>query len=416
MNEFDFAKKISALGGTVYLVGGAVRDKFRGVQAHDKDFCICGLTEKTFSENFPDALKFGKSFPVYSIKIDGKMCEVAFARTEKKIGAGYRGFKVSFDKNISIEEDLFRRDTTINAMAIKILSGELIDPFGGQKDVEQKKIRAVSKHFVEDPVRALRAARQSAQFNFEITEETLTAMNLCSFELEQEPGERIFNELENALKTDKPSIFFRSLDKADLLKIIFPEIFQLKGKIQPTAFHPEGDAYEHSLQILDEVASVNKKPEIRFAALVHDIGKGTTPLEMLPHHYQHEKRGLKVLEKFCRRIPLPNTWKKIAAFVIKEHMRAPLLTKPGKIVELLLNLHKSKISVEDFKDCIRADHKGLPPYLEQAEFFLSELLKVGGKDAPTELTGEATGKWILDERIRKFVRLVDNLDNKSGGL
>lgn len=405
MTELEFAEKIAELGGAAYLVGGAVRDKFRGVTAHDKDYCICGLTEETFSKNFPNALKFGKSFPVYSVEIDKKFCEVAFARTEKKIGAGYRGFSVNFDKNISIEDDLFRRDTTINAMAIKILTGEIIDPFGGKNDVAEKKIRAVSKHFVDDPVRALRAARQSAQFNFEITAETLQAMNFCALELSQEPGERIFTELENALKTDKPSIFFRSLDRANLLKIIFPEIFQLKGKIQPKNFHPEGDAYEHSLQILDKVAAVNKKPVVRFAALVHDIGKGITPTEMLPHHYLHEKRGLKVFENMSKKIPLPNDWKKIAAFVISEHMRAPLLSKAGKIVGLLLKIHKSKISIDDFNDIIRADHNGLPDYLERAKFFLEEILQVSGKNAPPELSGAEIGKWILQEQIKIFVQL-----------
>ncbi len=146
MTEIEFATKISDSGGKAYLVGGAVRDKIRGVTAHDKDYCITGLTENQIAKIFPDAQKFGKSFPVYSINIDGKNCEVALARTEKKIGTGYRGFKVKFDPSITIEQDLFRRDTTINAMAIDILSGELIDPFGGKIDVENKKIRAVSKH------------------------------------------------------------------------------------------------------------------------------------------------------------------------------------------------------------------------------------------------------------------------------
>ena len=151
MTELEFAKKIDELGGTAYLVGGAVRDEIRQVKAHDRDYCITGLDEKTFAENFPHAAKFGKSFPVYSVLIDDKFCEIAFARTEKKIGTGYRGFAVNFDKNVTIEEDLFRRDTTINAMAKKILTAELIDPFGGEKDVAEKKIRAVSKHFTEDP-------------------------------------------------------------------------------------------------------------------------------------------------------------------------------------------------------------------------------------------------------------------------
>ena len=406
MTELEFAKKIDELGGTAYLVGGAVRDEIRQVTAHDRDYCITGLDEKTFAENFPHAAKFGKSFPVYSVLIDDKFCEIAFARTEKKIGTGYRGFAVNFDKNVTIEEDLFRRDTTINAMAKKILTAELIDPFGGEKDVAEKKIRAVSKHFTEDPVRALRAARQAAQFDFEITLETLLAMNSCAKEISAEPRERIFAELENALKTDKPSKFFRSLESANLLSITFPELYQLRGKIQPTAFHPEGDAYEHSLNILDAVAKINFKPEIRFAALVHDIGKGTTPPEMLPHHYNHEKRGVEVFLQMCSHLPMPTDWKKIAEFVIVEHMRAPMFTKAGKITDFLMRLHSAKISVSDFNDIIRADHHGLPIYLEKAEFLISELLKVSGKDAPPELQGKEIGEWIFQERIRRFVKLL----------
>lgn len=405
MTELDFAKKVHELGGKAYLVGGAVRDKFRGVEAHDKDYCVTGVEEKIFVKAFPNAAKFGKSFPVYSIEINGKFCEVAFARTEKKVGTGYRGFEVLFSPNVTIEQDLFRRDTTINAMAIELLSGSVVDPYGGREDVLNKKIRAVSKHFTDDPVRALRAARQAAQFNFEICAETLAAMKLCGEELAQEPAERIFDELETALKTDKPSIFFRSLERADLLEIIFPEIFQLRGKIQLTFFHPEGDAYEHTLKIVDEVAEVNPKPMVRFAALMHDIGKGTTPPEMLPHHYRHEQRGLEVLEKMNRRMKLPKEWKKSAAFVIREHMRAPRLEKPGKIVDLLLKLNGLKLGVKDFCDIIRADNHGLPPYLEHAQKIIDELLKIGGKDAPPELKGSQVGQWIQAARIRHFVEL-----------
>lgn len=400
MTESDFAKKINEIGGTAYLVGGAVRDIFRNVPAHDKDYCITGIDDATFTENFPKALKFGKSFPVYSVTIDGKSCEVALARTEKKIGTGYHGFKVNFNPAIKIEEDLYRRDTTINAMAFDILRTELIDPFGGRADVENKKIRAVSKHFTEDPVRALRAARQSAQFDFEITPETLQAMQLCAFELKNEPGERIFAELKNALKTDKPSIFFRNLERAGILEVTFPEIANLRGKTQPVTFHPEGDAYEHTLKIVDEVASVNSKPEIRFAALAHDLGKGTTPIEKLPHHYRHETRGLDVLEELNERIHLPTDWKKISEFVISQHMRAAVLTKNSKIVDFLINLHKSKISVDDFNDIINFDNHGLPPYLANAKIIIDKLLKVTGKNAPPELQGAEIGDWIRKERIK----------------
>jgi len=410
MTEFDFAKKIFELGGRAYLVGGAVRDKFRGVPAHDRDYCVTGVDEKIFSAAFPDAAKFGKSFPVYSVEIDGEFCEVAFARTERKVGTGYRGFEILFAPDVTIEQDLFRRDTTINAMAIEILTGELVDPFGGRADVLGKKIRAVSEHFTDDPVRALRAARQSAQFGFEICPQTIAAMKSCGTELSAEPAERIFDELETALATDRPSIFFRSLQRADLLEIIFPEIFQLRGKIHPAAFHPEGDAYEHTLAIVDAVAAANPKPVVRFAALMHDIGKGLTPPEMLPHHYQHEQRGLVVLNEMNRRIHLPSDWKKSAAFVIREHMRAPQLSKPGKIVSLLLNLNSLKISVEDFCDIIRADNHGLPFYLERAREIIGELLKIRGKDAPPDLTGKAVGQWIFDERVRRFVELYRRID------
>ncbi|MBE8955152.1 MAG: HD domain-containing protein [Quinella sp. 2Q5] len=409
MTELDFAKKIHELGGRAYLVGGAVRDKFRGVRAHDRDYCVTGVDEKIFADAFP-AAKFGKSFPVYSVEIDNAFCEVAFARTERKVGSGYRGFEILFAPDVTIEQDLYRRDTTINAMAVDILTGELVDPFGGRADVLGKKIRAVSQHFTDDPVRALRAARQAAQFGFDICPETLEAMRRCSGELAAEPTERIFDELETALKTVRPSIFFRSLERAGLLKITFPEIFDLRGKVQPTAFHPEGDAYEHTLAIVDEVAAANPKPVVRFAALMHDIGKGTTPAHMLPHHYKHERRGLEVLSRMNRRMRLPADWKKSAAFVIREHMRAPRLVKPGKIVELLMNLNGLKISVDDFCDIIRADNHGLPPYLMHARQIIDELLKIRGTDAPPDLTGKDVGRWLREERTRRFVEIYRRTD------
>lgn len=411
MTEFDFAKKIHELGGRAYLVGGAVRDKFRGISAHDRDYCVTGIAQENFAAAFPNATKFGKSFPVYSVEIDDARCEVAFARTERKVGTGYRGFEILFAPDVTIEQDLYRRDTTINAMAIELISGELVDPFGGRDDVLNKKIRAVSEHFTDDPVRALRAARQAAQFNFDISDDTIEAMRSCREELAHEPTERIFHELETALKTDKPSTFFRSLARANLLDVTFPEINDLRGKIQPTTFHPEGDAYEHTLNIVDAVAAVNPKPHVRFAALVHDIGKGTTPPEMLPHHYLHERRGLEVLRKINRRMTLPTDWFKAATFVIREHMRAPNLTRAGKIVDLLLSLHSSKIGVSDFCDIIRIDNGGLPQYLEHAQEIIDELLKIGGNAAPLELSGKAVGDWIRAERIRLFKAIYSKHGN-----
>ena len=404
MDELKFVEKIHALGGKIYLVGGAVRDQFRNVEAHDKDYCIAGINEEDFQKNFPEAFKVGKTFPVYRVEIENNFCEIAFARREKKIGKGYRGFKAIFDPTVTIEEDLFRRDTTINAIAIELPDRKIIDPYNGIEDIANKKIRAISKHFVDDPVRALRAARQSAQFNFEITDETIIAMNKCSDELANEPGERIFNELNLALQTDKPSIFFRSLERAKLLEIIFPEIYQLIGKTQPTEFHPEGDSFEHTMNIVDEVAAVNSKPIVRFAALVHDIGKGVTPEEMLPHHYGHDFKGLTVISEWNQRMTFPRDWLKAAKFIIEHHMHAPLYKRPGKIVDLIMKIKSSRLTFKDFKDIIRADHKGLPDYLENVEEIYLELIKVDGKNCPEEFQGEQIGKWIRSERIRRYLK------------
>ncbi len=158
-------------------------------------------------------------------------------------------------------------------------------------------------------------------------------------------------------------------------------------------------------QIVDEIAAINPKPVIRFAALVHDLGKGLTPEEMLPHHYEHDRRGVDVLNEMSTRIRLPSDWKKIAAFVIREHMRAPVLSGAGKIIDLLIKIHNSKIAVADFNDIIRTDHHGLPNYLANAETILAEILKVSGKSAPPELKGAEIGDWIRAERIRRFVAI-----------
>jgi len=407
MDEKEIAERVKEQGGRIYLVGGAVRDKLRGKSAKDKDYCISGLNDKKFIVLFPKAKKIGKSFPVYELEINGTKCEVSLARQERKTGTGYHGFETDFNATVTIEDDLYRRDTTINAMAIELPEGKIIDPYGGRADIKAGIIRAVSEHFRDDPVRALRAARQSAEFGYEITNETLEEMHKCEVELLNEPSERIMQELRNALKTEKPSRFFRNLEKAGLLKGIFPELHKLKGKIQPQDFHPEGDAFEHTMNITDEVSKWNEKPEIRFAALVHDIGKGETPEEMLPHHYQHEVRGQEILDRWNKRMTLPREWLKIGKFIIKEHMRAPIHKRPGKIVDMLIRIN-SVMTIKDFNDIIRADHKGLPSYLANGEELLKELLKVKGSECPEGLKGEQIGEWIRAERIRYYVKIRDS--------
>ena len=406
MREEEFVKAVEGAGGTVYLVGGWVRDHLRGATPRDKDFVITGLEREAFAELFPAASLIGHAFPVYLVEIDGVRSEVSFARRERKSGHGYRGFAVDFGAEVTIEDDLFRRDTRINSMAYRLPAMELIDPYGGRGDLAHRLIRATSHHFSEDPVRALRAARQAAELGFVIDDGTRTLMADCAAELEEEPTERIVHELSRALAAPQPSLFFEALAHASLLESMFPEIFALKGKTQPPQYHPEGDAYCHTMQIVDVVARKTRTIEARFAALVHDIGKGKTPEEMLPHHYGHEQRGLLVLDAWNERMTLPKSWLMAARFVIKEHMRAPLLKKTGKIADLLLAIEKSGLSFADFRRIICADHGTLPYYLVHGEELLRKMLQVRGTEAPPELRGADVGKWLREERVRRLAQLL----------
>lgn len=406
MREEEFVKAVEGAGGTVYLVGGWVRDHLRGATPRDKDFVITGLEREAFAELFPAASLIGHAFPVYLVEIDGVRSEVSFARRERKSGHGYRGFAVDFGAEVTIEDDLFRRDTRINSMAYRLPAMELIDPYGGRSDLAHCVIRATSHHFSEDPVRALRAARQAAELGFVIEDGTRTLMADCATELEEEPTERIVHELSRALAAPQPSLFFEALAHASLLESVFPEIFALKGKTQPPQYHPEGDAYCHTMQIVDVVARKTQTIEARFAALVHDIGKGQTPEEMLPHHYGHEQRGLLVLDAWNKRMTLPKSWLMAAHFVIKEHMRAPLLKKTGKIADLLLAVEKSGLSFADFRRIICADHGTLPYHLVHGEELLRKMLQVRGTEAPPELRGADVGKWLREERVRRLAQLL----------
>ncbi len=404
MEEREFAEKVKTAGGRAFLVGGYVRDLLLGREPKDRDYVISGIKEQAFRNLFPEAKQVGRSFPVFLQEIEGSVCEIAFARRERKSGRGYLGFSVEYPEDVTIEEDLYRRDTRMNSMALELPDRTLVDPYGGEEDLRRHVIRAVSSHFLEDPVRALRAARQAAELGWEITEDTVSYMVKCRDELGDEPPERILGELQRALAAPRPSVFFRSLRQAGLLETAFPEIHQLIGKTQPKAFHPEGDAFEHSMQVLDAVSSCNSCPEVRFAALCHDLGKGTTPAEMLPHHYGHEIRGPEVLSRWNERMTLPKLWCECAVFAMEQHMRASRLTHPGKIVELLLDIHRSKLPLQGFLDIVAADHGSLVYYLEHGGEILEILLEVSGKDAPSDLVGKQIAKWIRDRQIRLFMK------------
>lgn len=406
MTEAEFAAEIKSIGAEAYIVGGWVRDYLRGAEPKDRDYMLCGCLEEDFAKLFPEASKVGSSFPVYLLEIGGEKCEVAFARREKKQGQGYRGFAVEFGPEVTLEEDLYRRDSTMNSIALRLRDGAIIDPYDGREDIEAGRIRAVSHHFRDDPVRALRAARQAAELGFDITEETYGYMADCGKELAGEPQERLLEEMKKALASSKPSVFFRALQRAGLLETVFPEIAALIGKTQPEAFHPEGDAFEHTMLIVDKVAGDTKSLIARFAGLAHDLGKGRTPAEMLPHHYGHEQRGLEVLEDWNRRMTLPREWLKAASFVIREHMRAPRIKKQGKMAKLLLSLARSGLTVPEFQAVIRADHGGLPVYLEEAERLIKAMGMVSGKEAPEGITGQDIGSWLFSQQVRLFQRAL----------
>ena len=414
MREDEFAVEINKLNGRAYLVGGYVRDLVMGREPHDRDYVVCGAAVDAFAAHFPRAPRVGKSFPVFLVEIDGEMCEVAFARTEVKSGSGYTGFAVSFAPDVTIEEDLYRRDTTMNAMAISLPERVIIDPYGGRRDIADKTIRAVSAHFSDDPVRALRAARQAAQFGFSVDADTLAMMSRCAAELAAEPKERVVAELERALESPAPSVFFRVLRDAALLDVIFPWIHRLIGKTQPPEYHPEGDAFEHTMMVLDDAARRSSRVEVRFAALMHDAGKGLTPPDLLPHHYGHEEMGLEALRDMNRTMTLPARWRKCAEFAIKEHMRPRRMTQPGKVVDLLARLERHPLGFDGFSAIIMADNGGEnAECLVNHEMYVATMRRAHELPIPQGLTGEKIGQWIRQNEIKYYLKaLHDNIKNK----
>lgn len=406
MTEHTFIETIERAGGTVYLVGGYVRDTRLGREPKDRDYVITNMEEAAFCRLFSSAEKVGNAFPVYRLSVDGERREVAFARKEIKTGRGYRGFAVDFHPETTIEEDLARRDTTMNSIALRLPDRMLIDPFGGVQDVESGIIRATSVHFSEDPVRALRAARQAAELGFSIEPQTMEAMRSLREELRDEPQERVFEELKKALAVPTPSVFFTVLLEANLLDVTFPELYALHGTPEILKYHPEGDAFLHTMHVLDAVAVRTEDVHVRFAALVHDLGKACTPKEILPNHYGHEVRGQEVLRAWDERQTLPRAWLRAGLFVIREHMRAGRLEKAGKIVDLYMAIKESALGFKGFTDVIAVDQHDLPYYLADARFY-EAVVAVRADDRPKKLTGADVGVWLRNKRVQLFRQMTE---------
>ena len=403
----------------IYLVGGAVRDKLLGLPVLEKDWVVIGETpESMVKQGFRPV---GKDFPVFLHPQSHD--EYALARTERKTAPGYKGFAVHASPEVSLEQDLIRRDLTINAMAMT-QQGQLIDPYGGQQDLENKIFRHISPAFAEDPVRILRVARFAARYKylgFTLAEETRELMQsmVAAGEVDYLVPERVWAELLKGLKEQSPSAFFYILKDCTALEKIFPEINCLFGVPQPEKYHPEIDTGLHSMLCLEQAAQLSTSTEVRFAALVHDLGKGITPKDIWPHHYGHEENGLHVLEKLCARLRVPNSFKTLAMHVMQYHthchkafeLRASTLTD----VLAMLGAFKTKNTLPEFLLACEADAKGRTGF-EHVTYPQAEMIKLAAKSAASidtsailnsELQGEKIGEAIRRLRIKAVAEVIN---------
>jgi tRNA nucleotidyltransferase (CCA-adding enzyme) len=344
----------------LYLVGGAVRDELIGVEPHDQDFVVVGSTiEEMLQKGYKQA---GKEFPVF-LDIMGN--EVALARKERKIGDKHGDFEFQFDENVTLEEDVLRRDFTVNALAKDIKTGEIIDYVNGQQDIKLNRLRAVRPDtFIEDPLRVFRAARFSAQLNYEV--EPLTK-RLC-WKMAQEgmlkhlSAERVWKELEKALQPDNCSEkFMEFLLEINALEDWFPEFIDLANAKEQKKFHWSENSFKHTMIALSRVQDCSAK--IKFAVLCHDLGKGNTPEDILPKHIGHDLRGLALIDSLCDRLKAPNEYRDFAKTFCLHHMRCHKmaqmkLAKQYDLVKCLSDNFKDKELLEDFLTCAYADTFG----------------------------------------------------------
>src|ERR1700723_11359 len=317
----------------VYLVGGAVRDALLGLAVKERDWVVVGGTrEELLRLNYREV---GRDFPVF-LHPDTHQ-EYALARLERKVSPGYRGFAVEFGPEVTLEEDLARRDLTINAIA-QAADGTLLDPHGGRRDLDARVMRHVSPAFVEDPVRVLRVARLAA-LGFGVAPEPLELMRarVERREVDALVPERVWQETEKALREPGAGDFFRVLRECGALRPIYPEIDALFGVPQPAQWHPEIDTGVHTLMVLDQAALLSPESKVRFAALVHDLGKGTTPREEWPSHRGHEERSVSLIEALADRLRLPAEYRDLSIIVARYHgiVHRAFELRPKTILEFM---------------------------------------------------------------------------------
>ncbi|MBQ4776572.1 multifunctional CCA addition/repair protein [Pectobacterium versatile] len=303
----------------IYLVGGAVRDSLLGLPVTEKDWVVVGATpENLLAQGYQQV---GKDFPVFLHPVSRD--EYALARTERKSGKGYTGFVCHAAPDVTLEQDLLRRDLTINAIA-RTERGDLIDPYHGRRDLESRVLRHVSEAFSEDPLRVLRVARFAARFahlGFQIAEETMALMQKMAHEgeLAYLTPERVWKETEKALGTSSPDVYFQVLRDCGALAVLFPEIDNLYGVPAPAKWHPEIDTGIHTMMTVAMAARLSPEIDVRFATLCHDLGKGLTPPELWPRHHGHGPAGVKLVEALCQRLRVPNPIRDLAKLVAEYH-------------------------------------------------------------------------------------------------
>jgi len=388
----------------IYCVGGAIRDELLGLPVKDRDFVVVGATpEQMVAQGFRPV---GKDFPVFLHPKTNE--EYALARTERKTARGYKGFQVYADPEVTLEQDLARRDLTINAIA-RDEAGNLIDPYHGSDDLQAGVLRHVSPAFVEDPVRILRLARFGARFpRFQVAPETLALMRemVENGEVDALVPERVWQELAKGLMESAPSHMFIALRESGALAKILPEVDRLFGVPQPPLHHPEIDVGVHVMMVVDYAASQNYSLPVRFAALTHDLGKGTTPKDVLPRHIGHEERSVNLVRDLCKRIKVPNDCRDLALIVAKFHGKVHRCheMRPDTLLQLLqdTDAFRQPERFAAFLQACECDSRGRLGF-EDRPFPQAEYLQGVLQAACAVNAGEIARQYTEPEKIRSAV-------------
>lgn len=392
----------------IYKVGGAVRDRLLGLPVKDTDWVVVGATAAEMeSQGYKPV---GKDFPVFLHPKTHE--EYALARTERKSGRGYKGFTVFADPAVTLEDDLARRDLTINAMA-EDEAGNVIDPYDGQADIAARLLRHVSPAFVEDPVRVLRLARFAARFGFDVADETLDLMRqmVADGEVDHLVPERVWQELARGLMAEQPSRMFTVLRACGALARIAPEVDALWGVPQRADYHPEVDTGVHVMLVLDYAARQGWPLATRYAALCHDLGKAVTPADVLPRHIGHEAAGVPLVEALSQRLRAPAECRDLALLTCREHLlvHRALELKPGTVLELFQRgdaLRKPE-RFGQFLDACLADARGRTGF-EHSDYpqvaYLRRLLDAARSVDAGAIAGECTDKARIPERVAEARR------------